>query len=228
MRDLPLPGTVLDVGCGGGHLLGLLDTASNSSTLIGVDLSHGELNVARRTLPSRVLLLRERAQQMSLASGSIDIAVSHMALMLMDDIENVLSEIHRVLVPDGKLAGIVGRTFLLGPLNDIFLDVFKPIAQADLLPMPMGDRRTRSVDGWTSLLDRDFHDVQTEDVDVSWRPTPSELWSALIETYDIDRLSEPARRKLRDALIAESSSMLDREGRLQTGWGLRLIQAHAR
>ncbi|WP_205417427.1 class I SAM-dependent methyltransferase [Trinickia diaoshuihuensis] len=117
VRDLPLPSTVLDVGCGDGHLLGLLDKASNSSTLIGVDLSDGELNVARRTLPSHVLLLRERAQQMSLASESIDVVVSHMALMLMDDIESVLSEIHRVLVSGGKLAGIVGRTFLLGPLH---------------------------------------------------------------------------------------------------------------
>ncbi|WP_181013407.1 class I SAM-dependent methyltransferase, partial [Pseudomonas avellanae] len=156
---------------------------------------------------------------MSLASGSIDLVVSHMALMLMDDIEAVLSEVHRVLVPNGRFAAIVGRTFMLGPVNDIFLDIFLPIAKADLSLMAMGDRRTRSADGWLNLLRADFGDLRTEDVDVAWSPTPGELWDALIETYDIDRLSVAAQLKLRDALIAETSNLLDREGRLQTGWG---------
>lgn len=164
---------------------------------------------------------------MSLAGGSIDVVVSHMALMLMDDIEAVLSEIHRVLIPDGRFAAIVGRTFLLGEANDIFLDIFRPIAKVDLRPMAMGDRRTRSIDGWTGLLDSNFHDLKMEDVDVPWQPTLDELWGALIETYDIDRLSGAARLKLREALVGELSSMLDREGRLRTGWGLRLIEARA-
>lgn len=165
---------------------------------------------------------------MSLASKSIDLVVSHMALMLMDDIEAVLSEIHRVLVPNGRLAAIVGRVFMLGPVNDIFLDIFRPIAKVDLPSMPMGDRRTRSTEGWIELFEGDFYDPQIEDVDVAWQPTPGELWDALIETYDIDRLSVAARLKLKDTLIAETSSMLDSEGRLRTGWGLRFIQASAR
>lgn len=227
-RELPSRSTVLDVGCGDGHLLGLLNVTSPESNLVGVDLSQGELEVARRTLPSQVLLLRERAQQLSLESGSVDLVVSHMALMLMDDIEAVLSEVHRVLAPGGRFAAIVGRTFMLGPLNDIFLDIFLPIAKADLSLMAMGDRRTRSADGWIDLLRSDFDDLHTEDVDVAWSPTPGELWHALIETYDIDRLSAAAQHKLKDALVAETSSMLDSEGRLHTGWGLRFIQAKAR
>ncbi|HEX2652647.1 MAG TPA: methyltransferase domain-containing protein [Xanthobacteraceae bacterium] len=224
----PRPNAVLDVACGDGHLLGLLAATSVPLTLVGLDMSLGELQIARAALPNHVLLLKERAQKMSLASGSIDVVVSHMALMLMDEIESVLAEIHRVLARDGTFAAMVGRTFLLGAVNAIFLDIFRPIAEEDLLPMPFGDRRTRSTEGWAELLDTDFYDLQFEDVDVLWQPTPSELWNALTETYDIDRLSDGARLRLKKALVAELSRIQDSEGRLQTGWGLRFIQARAR
>lgn len=220
--------TILDVACGDGHLLGLLANASSALNLIGLDMSQGELDIARATLPERVVLLRERAQNMSLASGSVDVVVSHMALMLMDDIEAVIEEIRRVLVPNGKLAAIVGRAFLLGTVNDILTDIFRPIAKADLVPMRFGDPRTHSVDGWTSLLDGAFHQLEMEDVDVVWQPTPIELWNALVETYNIDRLSDGARLKLKDTLVAELGRNVDSDGKLQTGWGLRFIQAHAR
>lgn len=226
--ESPQPKTVLDVACGDGHLLGLLVNTSPPSRLVGVDMSRGELDIAREALPDHVLLLRERAQQMSIATGSIDIVLSHMALMLMDEIESVRAELRRVLACGGTLAAMVGRTFLLGAANEIFLDIFKPIAQKHLLPLPFGDRRTRTVDGWTELLDPDFTDLRFEDVDVPWDPTPQALWSSLVETYDIDRLSDDARRQLREELIPALSRVQDAQGKVRTGWGLRFLRARAR
>lgn len=222
------PRTVLDVACGDGHLLRLLADRSRQLRLIGVDMCQRELDLARAALPGHVLLLRERAQEMSIDTGSVDIVLSHMALMLMDEIEQVLREIRRVLAPGGVLAAMVGRSFLLGEVNEIFVDIFKPIAKEDRLPPPFGDRRTGTVDGWADLLETDFDDLDFDDVDVPWRPAPHELWRALVETYHIDRLSSDARRRLEDRLIPAVSRLQDRDGTIHTGWGLRLVRARAR
>lgn len=115
--------------------------------LHGVDMSDVELGVARASLPASVRMQQVRGQALELPSSSIDCLVSHMALMLMDDIGQVLREIHRVLRPGSQFAAIVGRTFLLGEVNDVLMRVFKPIASDALPPLRFGDRRTGSEAG---------------------------------------------------------------------------------
>lgn len=220
--------SLLDVACGDGHLLRLLVESAFSRQLIGVDISQHDLDSAADVLPDDVLLLQERAQALSLGSGTIDVVLSHMALMLLDDIETVLREIRRVLIPGGTLAAIVGRCFLLGEVNDVFQRIFRPFAEKNLPPLRMGDRRTRSVEGWRELLQRGFEDCRFEDVDVPWRATPVELWDALTQTYDIDRLSQEARYRLGEQLIPAWEQLQDDRGCIDTGWGLRLVHARAR
>ncbi len=222
------PLTVLDLACGDGHLLKLLCARQQPLLrLIGIDISEHELRVARTVLPESVVLLKERAQALSIDNGSVDFVLSHMALMLMDDIETVLREVRRVLRPQGKLAAIVGRTFLLGEVNEIFLSVFRPIAKEDALAMPFGDRRTGTERGWTELLEPNFGNLRFEDIDVDWAPHPDELWNALTETYDIDRLSVSAKGRLRERLLDAISPLLQSDGTIHTGWGLRLVSAQA-
>lgn len=226
--ETPSVKTVLDVACGDGHLLGLLLNKNKNVRLIGVDMSEGELNLARKALPPEVVLLNERAQTMSVETGAVDVVLSHMALMLMDDIGQVMQEIRRVLRPGGTFGASIGRTFLLGEVNQIFLNAFKPIAKEDLSPLPFGDSRTRSMDGWTELLRDSFDDIRFEDIDVPWSPTPDELWQSLGETYDVDRLSVQARTRLKDHFMPALSPLQDSDGTIRTGWGLRLVHARAR
>ena len=224
--DTPL--TVLDLACGDGHLLGLLAARRQPRLqLLGVDMSQGELAAARAALPPSVRLLQGRGQALDLPSASVDYLVSHMALMLMDDIEQVVCEMRRVLRPGGQFAAIVGRTFLLGEVNDVFTRVFKPIASTELPPLRFGDRRTGSEAGWRELLDGSFADVEFDDINVSWRPTPAELWTALLDTYDIDRLDDGARQRLRSALLDAVAYLQGSDGKIATGWGLRLVHARA-
>lgn len=220
------PLSVLDLGCGDGYLLGLLAARQQAQLqLLGVDMSEAELAVARAALPASVRLLQGRGQTLDLPSASVDYLLSHMALMLMDDIEQVVREMRRVLRPGGQFAAIVGRTFLLGEVNDVFMRVFKPIASDALPPLRFGDRRTGSEAGWRELLDAGFADVEFDDIDVPWTPTPTELWTALLDTYDIDRLDDDARRRLRSAFLDGVAPLQAVDGLIATGWGLRLVRA---
>ncbi|MBB3258404.1 SAM-dependent methyltransferase [Paraburkholderia bannensis] len=220
--------TVLDLACGDGPLLKILNDRGHAATrLIGIDMSDGELSAARRILPREIRLLNERAQELSFESGSVDYVLSHMALMLMDDIEQVVREIRRVLREGGSFAAIVGRTFLTGKVGEVFLDIFKPIAKTQLEQLRLGDTRTRSEVGWQELLKPDFVDVAFEDIEINWTPTPEQLWLDMLDTYDADRLSETARAQFKSELLAAFAPMQGEDGKLQTGWGLRLVQATA-
>jgi len=222
------PLSVLDLACGDGHLLGLLAARRQPQLqLLGVDMSEAELAAARAALPASVRLLPGRGQALDLSSASVDYLVSHMALMLMDDIEQVVREMRRVLRPGGQFAAIVGRTFLLGEVNEVFMRVFKPIASDALPPLCFGDRRTGSEAGWRELLDAGFADVEFDDIDVPWTPTPAELWAALLDTYDIDRLDDDARQRLRSAFLDAVTPLQAGDGTIATGWGLRLVRARA-
>lgn len=223
----PSPLTVLDLACGDGFLLGLLAARQQSQLqLLGIDMSEAELAAARAALPASVRLRQGRAQALDLPSASVDCLVSHMALMLMDDIEQVVREMRRVLRPGGQFAAIVGRTFLLGEVNEVFMRVFKPIAKA-LPPLRFGDRRAGSEAGWRALLNAGFADVEFDDIDVPWSPTPGELWTALSDTYDIDRLDDDARQRLRGAFLEAAAPLQAGDGLIATGWGLRAVRARA-
>jgi len=224
------PLSVLDLACGDGYLLKLLaDRQQPGLQLTGVDMSQAELDAARLRLPVHVTLLKERAQALSVATASVDVLLSHMAIMLMDDLEQVLQEVQRVLRSGGTLAVLIGRSFLLGPVGDAFLEAFRPIAKEDRLPnLQMGDPRTRNEDGWRTLLDDHFSDLSFEDIDVHWQPQPEALWTSLKETYDIDRLTPPAKARLKERFLASIAHLQQSDGSVSTGWGLRVISARRR
>jgi ubiquinone/menaquinone biosynthesis C-methylase UbiE len=223
------PLTVLDLACGDGYLLRLLsDRQQSSLRLIGVDMSQGELDVARATLPADVVLLKERAQELPIKTGSVDCLLSHMAIMLMDDVGQVIKEIRRVLRPQGQFATVIGRSFLLGEANQVLLKVLLPILREDASPLPFGDTRTYTAEGLTELLSSDFENLQFEELDVNWEPRPDELWDSLTQTYSIDRLSEPAKARLRENLLEALTELQQSDGTIHTGWGVRLIRARAK
>jgi len=220
------PLTVLDLACGDGHLLGLLAARKQAGlTLIGADMSQGELDAARVKLPSEIALLNERAQHLSLADDSTDFVLSHMAMMLMDDIDQVLAETRRILRPAGMLASVVGRTFLLGEVMQIYIPLLQAIAKDDAPPpLRFGDSRMHSTTaGWETLLAPYFTEVRCIDVNLEWHPRPAELWESLSQTYDVDRLSPQAQSTLRVRFLEALSDIQENDGTISTGWGLRFV-----
>jgi SAM-dependent methyltransferase len=98
---LPAPGRLtLDVACGEGRLS--RELARVGHRVIGIDSSPSLLAAAREADPDAELILADAAA-IPLADGAADLAVASMALMTVDDVPAVVSEIARVLAPDGRL-----------------------------------------------------------------------------------------------------------------------------
>lgn len=127
--------TVVDLGCGPGGSFGLLAAAvAPAGTVVGVDYSAGMVQRARRNMSdeSVVTVLRADAAALPGASGSIDGVFASLALSAIPEARAVLTEVARVLRPDGCLvvvdgrlpAGIAGR--LLAPVYDRVANVQQP------------------------------------------------------------------------------------------------------
>ena len=93
---------VCDLGCGEGYL-GRHLVARGASQVVGVDLSGGLIEAARRRADSGRLDYRvDDARELgSLEGGSFDLVVSQLALMDIADHARVFDAVRRVLKPGG-------------------------------------------------------------------------------------------------------------------------------
>ncbi|MBB1258687.1 class I SAM-dependent methyltransferase [Streptomyces alkaliterrae] len=183
---------VLDLGCGDGHLLDLLAaTGRDPKHLAGVDLSTASLAAAaRRPALAHAALTAARCQQLPFPDRSFDACVSHLALMLMDDPEQVVAEVSRVLAPGGRLVCAVGG----GPAGGEAWEVFHRLLDRALGPdrrlPPLGDRRTRDPEGLAAVLrSAGLHPADSRQVRIDLSGPVEKVWTALAGTYDTALLS---------------------------------------
>jgi len=153
----PMPGErLLEVGCGGGHVLALFPECS----LVGVDVSGAMLARARKRLAGlEVTLLKGEVGELGLASESFDTAICTEVLEHVVDPDAVLSGIRRLLRPSGRIV----VTFP----NDALINRAKRVVRrSGLAAMPRlrgiewgGDRyhlHTWTISEMRVLLDRQF------------------------------------------------------------------------
>ena len=231
LADLAAPGeTILDLGCGDGHLLELLvQRGCRSGDLVGIDMSPEELaRAAARPALDDARLIEARAQTLPLAAASIDRVLSHLAFMLMGEVEVVVAELCRVLRPGGTFAAVVGG----GPAGDddafaLFLRLFRPVYDelADKPPR-LGDRRTRDGEGFAAI----FHpasgfEAAIDEVAFTVRldADPERAWDIVSPMYEM--LVVPAERAaaLRERFLAEV--VADEAGLVRCAWRCRLLIA---
>lgn len=148
---------LLDVACGSGPLLHLChETVSPEMRLIGIDMSPDELALARARLPEgRVELAEAQAHSLNfLADGSVDVALCHWALTLMDPVAPVLDEVRRVLAPGGRFAALVDGPMEAAPGYGQVHDLIYGHVQAALPAygtVDLGDPCVRASDGLVAL-----------------------------------------------------------------------------
>jgi SAM-dependent methyltransferase len=102
-----LGGRVLDLGCGRGPTLRALSQRAPRSTLVGVDRAAEAL----RDLPKAVAghagpvlgIEADLRADLPFADGSMDVVVSYNTLECVPDPARLLSEVHRVLRPGGRV-----------------------------------------------------------------------------------------------------------------------------
>ncbi len=104
---LPEGGALLDVGCGGGHLVSALAQRRPDARFTGLDLSPGQVARARRRtgeLGERVAFVEGSALEMPFEDEAFNTVVSVASIKHWPDAARGLSECARVLAPGGGLA----------------------------------------------------------------------------------------------------------------------------
>lgn len=96
-RGRPL---VLDVGCGVGHVIGMLP---ESWCKVGLAYSNADLSLARRLAGGSVRFLRGRAEVLPFPSASLDAILCLEVLEHLPDDDDAVREFARVLKPGGVL-----------------------------------------------------------------------------------------------------------------------------
>ncbi|RTR05266.1 methyltransferase domain-containing protein [Halomonas nitroreducens] len=95
--------SLLDMGCGPGEMTAnLARRYGEACRVTGLDLAPGMLDEARRRHPTSIRWLVGDAGALPLATASLDLVVSNLAIQWCPDLDAVMAELHRVLRPGGR------------------------------------------------------------------------------------------------------------------------------
>ncbi|WP_406140158.1 class I SAM-dependent methyltransferase [Streptomyces sp. NBC_01089] len=223
---------VLDLGCGDGLLLELL-ARTDGRELAGVDLSPDSLALARRRPAlSGARLAEGRAQELPFADGSFDACVSHMALMLMGEIDRVAAEVARVLSPGGVLACVLGHGALGGEAYERFIGLLRStigeLPASQRVPS-LGDRRTRRREGFDEILGAvGFAAAEWESVPIDLSGPAEQVWASVSGLYDLGPLDRATVERLRTAFFAEVREMTAPDGQVPCVFRIHVATARLR
>ncbi|WP_406637198.1 class I SAM-dependent methyltransferase [Amycolatopsis sp. WGS_07] len=218
-------GPVLDLACGDGFLLDLLAERGYQAT--GIDVSSTDLALARQR-PATVV--EARAQQLPFADNAFGACVSHMAFMLMSEIDQVAAELARVLRPGGQLALVLGG----GPAGNEAYALFGKLLREILAEVPaeqqlprLGDKRTRSQAGVDEILGpAGFAPVRWRTEAIDFSGSLEQAWDFVSVTYNLFPLGESASRKLKAAFFAEAPALATPDGLIPLVFQVHLASTH--
>ena|GEM_PF-1961883 len=207
LADVVGPGQrVLDLACGDGTLLEVVGARAQR---LGVDLSRGELALAAQRLGGGAGLVVGRAQALPLAAASVDVVLCHMALMLMNDLPQVLGEVFRVLRRGGALHAVVGArsepaaddpwALLVARLQRVaFVDSARLVDPTALVP-----------GRFDPLVAELGLTVEREVFAVEQACSADAVWAFFPESYDPGRMHPADLRELEGAWRADLTQLAD-------------------
>ncbi len=137
---------IIDIGCGGGHLLEhLAKAAGGQGHIYGLDPSKDQVAQARARCSEfeNVTLLNSYADEISLEQNSCNSVTSTQTFEYIENIDAALTETTRVLVPGGAFVNISilwDHFKFFGAeekLNDRIHDAFRAHCSHQMLPMEL-------------------------------------------------------------------------------------------
>ncbi len=227
-------GAILDLACGDGHLIpGLLELLGADGHVIGVDMSEGELEVARKKLQKspRVQLYRATAQSLPLPDDAADAIVCHMAFMLMLPLDPVVTELHRVLKSGGTFSAVIGNARGKGGLfGDVLAQALKFIvARYPKFPdARWGDPRVQSEAGLSEVFSpaKGFSGIsEVHDFVLQVKTDPQGVWDFLKDMYFVSMLPPEEKAPLKAEVVAFAASRKAADGSVAFDFQLRRFSA---
>jgi len=198
---------ILDLACGDGFLMELIRRRHRVPIdLVGVDLSPAELARARARLGLEADLRLGAAQHLALPGGSVDHAVCHMALMLMDPVEPVIAAVASVLKPGGTFTAIVNHLRVESPALITFARLVQKFTERDGL----------------------FETPEITEMLLDLGGSAENVHAVLMGFYPPWRLSAACREDLSREMLAEFSAQADEDGRVDLALPLVRVQVSKR
>ena len=155
---------VLDVACGTGIVARLIAARTGGNVeLTGLDPSLPMLKVGRASAAQegvRITFHQGRAEEMPFSDASFDVVTIQQGLQYFQDKATGLREIHRVLVPGGRVASVTWTEIE----NQPFHNVFAPIVERHLGAPAV---QTAFALGNRHMLHSLFADAGYEDIDIA-------------------------------------------------------------
>ncbi len=122
--------SVLDIGCSTGFLAN--EIATDGADVVGVDIDVPGVTAATKRFGDRVRFLCSSADALPLPDSSVDVVVFNHIYEHVVDPDAVVTEIHRVLKPDGVVyLGLGNKYQLVEPHHQLPLLSWLPQAWAD-------------------------------------------------------------------------------------------------
>jgi ubiquinone/menaquinone biosynthesis C-methylase UbiE len=193
----PQPGErVLDVACGTGIVAQQISRRVGSQgTVIGLDLDPEKITVARATAEREGLSIEwhtSPAEQLPFPDGSFDVVLCQFGLMFFTDRHAALTEMRRVLRPDGRVVLSVWQSLDHHP----FYQTLHEVSSRRLGKSSVGAVFSlgNSDELRTLLSDAGFQDIEIEPISITARyPDAQEF---LAWESDVDPDACPALKNL--------------------------------
>lgn len=179
---------VLDLACGGGELYPYCVPKFTNGRWIGIDFVREQVDAARQRFAG-IDFRCEDAGSSSLQDSKVDAVLCHLALNEMTPLENVISEIWRVLRSGGIFAAIIQ-------------------AQQNSSGDWNGDPRAHTREGLLSLFDSRFEKPRVDEYELIVEDNIENLWTLLSQrSYQIGMLAPPEKERKRAETMVQFQSI---------------------
>jgi SAM-dependent methyltransferase len=200
LAELVAPGErVLDLGCGDGPLLARL--RDRGATAVGLDRSSAEADLARG---AGFAVVRAAAAELPFAAAAFDWVLSHLAFSVMEQGEQIVAELERVVARPGGVAAIVGGGPAATSGGEVFEQFLTLLAEAlgGRTRCRFGDRRAHREEGWRGFWEPLGFATEWSRHEIDLSGTFEQVWGTLASAYDCMLLSDAELAELKRQLAA--------------------------